>query len=339
MNWRKFAEQRQWQRISYWRVPDEDLEECFAMLCEVVPVVEKGDGIEVYRDFLSAAEAKDEETYHAAWLLDGIRSRINRKEPREGISAFLQEAVSYAEQVLLQHGIEFEGMHSTYIYWDADGQLVQLRQDIGAALFERTERWRNELVYNLPDESKVTLEAAIMRNEHRLDLYPWRRATHLYAAWRAGRFPEYSAIDHAIALLNSYHFFQSSFWLALNPQYYGYIGNKGERGVAALHLARSAFQIGREYEALRKKPFEIHAIRGIKTVKSASAGGETVSRRNQLHRENVLSAMRTYVEKGFSVSRAADLVARSGLGTSRDANRKLWDRHSKLGHRQPKSQT
>jgi hypothetical protein len=50
---------------------------------------------------------------------------------------------------------------------------------------------------------------------------------------------------------------------------------------------------------------------------------------------DIIATVHGHIVKGHSVSRAAELTFKSGLGTSPEANRKLWNRHRKdfLQHR------
>lgn len=72
---------------------------------------------------------------------------------------------------------------------------------------------------------------------------------------------------------------------------------------------------------------------GAKALRRAArAGGLARSATFEQSREEILEAMRKMVEDGLSVSRASELAAARGLGTSPEANRKIWQRYCrKLG--------
>lgn len=72
---------------------------------------------------------------------------------------------------------------------------------------------------------------------------------------------------------------------------------------------------------------EANSLRGATTVQAASKGGLERSRGFGDQRAKVLTAMQRHVEKGHSASRAAELAANEGLGTSASANAKLWTRN------------
>ena len=44
----------------------------------------------------------------------------------------------------------------------------------------------------------------------------------------------------------------------------------------------------------------------------------------------ILRRMAGYVERGHSVAQAANLTFKGGLGTSMEANRKMWHRHKEI---------
>lgn len=67
--------------------------------------------------------------------------------------------------------------------------------------------------------------------------------------------------------------------------------------------------------------------------RAARAGGLARSATFDQKRDEILDVMRQMVAGGQSVSRASELAAARGMGTSPEANRKLWQRHAKrLGH-------
>jgi hypothetical protein len=72
---------------------------------------------------------------------------------------------------------------------------------------------------------------------------------------------------------------------------------------------------------------EQDAFRGKKNVASARRGGEQRSKQLKSRSTHILDKMAAYVAAGKSVANAAQLAAKSGLGASAEANRKLWNRH------------
>ena len=96
----------------------------------------------------------------------------------------------------------------------------------------------------------------------------------------------------------------------------------------ALSLAREWTLFGEAYAQARfTRNASEHTLRGIGTKVSAKKGGD--ARRGSFAdlTSCVLSEMQTRIEAGKSVSDAARLVHARGIGTSAEANRKLWGRH------------
>ncbi len=74
---------------------------------------------------------------------------------------------------------------------------------------------------------------------------------------------------------------------------------------------------------------ENDAMRGKKTLAGAASGGATRSRENSAEKRKRLEKMRSFIAKGHSVHRAAQLTHSSGLGVSAEANKKLWTRNTR----------
>lgn len=96
------------------------------------------------------------------------------------------------------------------------------------------------------------------------------------------------------------------------------------------HTAHNAFSAGVHAFAAAGKEIEVHALRGQKIARSASAGGKSKNREGKLEREKLLAYMQASIEKDHSVSAAAEHAYNAGLGPSPSANRKRWYRNRKL---------
>ena len=94
-------------------------------------------------------------------------------------------------------------------------------------------------------------------------------------------------------------------------------------------IAEYAFIAGRHMQAAWGKPFEGHAVRGIKTIQSAAEGGR--QRRGKVGPETaqILAHMQQLINAGQSQSRAAYHANIKGLGSSQSANLKLYQRMRK----------
>lgn len=68
---------------------------------------------------------------------------------------------------------------------------------------------------------------------------------------------------------------------------------------------------------------------GEQVRSGAKMGAKSHSKSNEQRRKDVIFAMDRYITgKGLSKSNAARIVANQGVGTSQQANVKLWDRYS-----------
>jgi hypothetical protein len=114
--------------------------------------------------------------------------------------------------------------------------------------------------------------------------------------------------------------------LDLNLEYAAAKGNLA--GHAQGWALASAGKIGRLAEHYRWRfSYGADAMRGRTNVQAARSGAEARARELADQTQVVLTAMKTQVAAGKSISRAATIVFRSGLGASPEANRKLWTRH------------
>lgn len=96
------------------------------------------------------------------------------------------------------------------------------------------------------------------------------------------------------------------------------------------HVARSGYRFCVLARMLQEKlTKEDDFLRGEKILADARAGGETQAVKARVVADPVLAEMRRMVAKGKSVSSAAHIAAKNGLGTSQAANRKLWYRRNK----------
>ena len=88
------------------------------------------------------------------------------------------------------------------------------------------------------------------------------------------------------------------------------------------------FKLGHLFSTARSRALFGSVTKAKKNPRDARAGGIATGAATRERTGEILAEMQALVLKGHSVTRAADLVARRGLGTSAAANRKLWSRHS-----------
>ncbi|TXI03632.1 MAG: hypothetical protein E6Q73_04360 [Pseudorhodobacter sp.] len=91
--------------------------------------------------------------------------------------------------------------------------------------------------------------------------------------------------------------------------------------------AVAAFTVGVHARAAVGKEIEQHALRGRKNLTSAQAGGKARSAAAKQQIKAVISEMCELIDKGHSKSAAAMIASNKGIGTSKEANRKTYQRH------------
>lgn len=97
-------------------------------------------------------------------------------------------------------------------------------------------------------------------------------------------------------------------------------------GEIIAEIAEYAFVAGRHMQEAWGKPFEGHAVRGIKTLKSALEGGEKRKGKLAPDTPKIAAYMQQQIDAGKSQSEAAYHAKAKGLGTSQAANLRLYQR-------------
>jgi hypothetical protein len=96
----------------------------------------------------------------------------------------------------------------------------------------------------------------------------------------------------------------------------------------AAAIAINALRAGYFARAADSKGFETDAVRGQKTKSSAKTGGEIRATQTKPTTDAVLAEMRLLIDAGVNISRAALAVHKKGIGSSKEANRHLWNLHN-----------
>lgn len=97
--------------------------------------------------------------------------------------------------------------------------------------------------------------------------------------------------------------------------------------VSMLVAIGSLGTVGRMVEHYRWRfTYGPDALRGRANLSAARAGGIQRARSYQEKKRALLARMAEFVSKGHTVSNAANLTFKAGLGTSAEANRKHWNR-------------
>lgn len=88
------------------------------------------------------------------------------------------------------------------------------------------------------------------------------------------------------------------------------------------------FNLGRTFATALSRRHMPNVSRGKKTRRSASEGGRARVMSMARTRNDVLSEMQTFVDKGKPVAHAARITANRGIGTSAAANKSAWYRYA-----------
>lgn len=265
-NWRDYAERGKWYKIEAWRLSSDDAVELAAMLQGIVPRRRRGHGVETFEGWIFPHEATNYSEYYSAECLMSVQRRLRSLfEPKRVAGQVFKAAIDEAIRTIRRIGIDYQGMHNTYLYYESDRGLHQLDNEFGRAIMERQRQ------FMLDTNSDPVVVKKWM------NLYPWRRCMSLAAAWRGNAFEYNSPMDHALHILNLYEFFREGFVDTLwGGKSVGLKGGRGrvQRAHGALDFAKLGFEIGRHYEALLKKPYEEHAVKRMETVRKNRENGK-----------------------------------------------------------------
>lgn len=91
-------------------------------------------------------------------------------------------------------------------------------------------------------------------------------------------------------------------------------------------IAEYAFLAGRHMQEAWGKPFEGHAVRGIKTLQSAAEGGAKRKGKLAPDTPKIVAYMQQQINAGKSQSEAASHAKAKGLGSSKGNNLRLYKR-------------
>ncbi len=104
----------------------------------------------------------------------------------------------------------------------------------------------------------------------------------------------------------------------------------GNKNRTVRQISYLSARIGRAIEHYRWRfVFGAHALRGKRVIKGASEGGQASAVTAQPKTKKALAEMQRLISRGHTISSAAAIAASNGFGKSKDANRKLWNRHKR----------
>jgi hypothetical protein len=292
-SWREFAESRQWWKIEVFLLTKEERAELQRALEGLVPIVEQGHGIEKFMSHMLPRDARTVEQRDMAQLLQSLATHDFHSPKHD----FLRDAVNLSISVIEDHGFIYEGFNTTYLYWDREWKQVYYW--FATALREK--------MFRLLQDGRLLSERDWMER------YPWRCAMPLSFHFRQREFGIYTPLWHSLNILSCYSAY-----------------NGAKSGRSLLNASEATFEMGRSYDALLKKPYEQHALVGIKNLAGRQKGAAVRRAQTRPPAEAVLAEMRRLIENhGLSASSAALTATKRGFGTSQEANRKLWQRRKK----------
>lgn len=294
-------------------ISDAEANELIPVLRGKIRTILRGDGVEIAEDVIRDYEAKDSKELSLVYLYEYLKRKILDQMSYEHFPLLwdgsLTEAKKAALKAFEKHNISFVGMDETFLFRRED-RFVQLPIAVGKAIVERRRKWSTEA------SSLEELRWVLREN----DRYDWRRTYSLNNIWHNHGIPDNSELDHACRLMVYIKNLEKLF------ENFEKIGGDCN---SAKTTALLAYHVGFEHDALVKKVHEVDALRGKSNIKAASSGGRArASSRAALNKKIVSSMHQLIVERKLSASRAGQIVFDRGMGTSGDANRKIWDRQS-----------
>ncbi|MGJ8583881.1 MAG: hypothetical protein ACSHXD_07320 [Marinosulfonomonas sp.] len=328
-DWKKAAKHSRWDAIQWYELEKCQLQELENLLKNRLPNAYRGHGVEEYPGNIRPHEAKTLEDWHGALLLQDIQNKLCNV----GVPPVTQ-AVEYAIYVLGQYGIEFDGWDETYLYGDDQTLWKQIESSTAQMIIAKLSICEDSAMENWEELPYPEKHQRALKLEKWKSLYPWRTCKKLSLLFRLDEFEKFTPLWHALNILNwndlinnhkmEFDLYESKM-SAKNPS---------DPDFFALNQMTSAgFEIGRSFESLYKKKFDELTLLGKKNQQGREMGAATRRFQTKPQSEKILNEMgRLINEKHHSIRRAAELVFNNGIGTSAEANRRLWTREKKLGH-------
>ena len=334
-DWRESAKQDRWYEIEVYHLPVSELLELEAAIIAFLPERKRGDGVDSWIGPIPKHEARTHPEYHAAFLLQSVYRRLSllkadRESPQSiddpDYVGLFYNPLECAEQILCDVGINYQGWQKTYLYFSKKYDCwTQIDTELGDK-FSKIRMDFDLYRASLIDESIDIQNKALEVYRKWINVAEWRNAQTLAQLNRFEEiFEPYTVEFHALKILQ---YFDSVLRdRSENSDEAGtlHIDSRVHDG-KAIFYGEIGFLIGRHYEAISKKPYEPHAIRGMGTLSSSQAGAEARRAKFLDRSQATLREMKRLRDAGHSISRAAEIAATNGFGTSQGANRKLWNR-------------
>jgi hypothetical protein len=156
-------------------------------------------------------------------------------------------------------------------------------------------------------------EFEIVKPEEGMRGSPW--VNHLAAIWVQEQTADFSDVWYAARI-------------GFKARLYLEHVEKGHAGRPEVHFL--VYELGSLHtDWLWRKGRKRSILRGNSVLNGSRAGGVLRSRQFKDDTEKRMKEMQRHLDNGQSLNRAAELAAESGIGPSKEANRKLWQRRKK----------
>ncbi len=280
-NWREHVKWGRWSMISPIRLSDADQDELVEMLQRIVPSRERGHGVETYVGFIRPEEARSAEEYEAVLFAERLMQFLHNKKLNDAYDFPLDQAIDIAIATLQEHGIKYEGYRETFLYWRADRSgWTQIPGSMAAAIRAKIRKMWDSMPGFYAAESEMIFRRLMAWQ----NMYPWRKCKSLFEISSANGFETNTPIWHAMNIFDWYEKIDDAARMIQSD----YIDDSVEKLLIA--SVEGSYQIGRNCEALIKKPIEPHALHGRASTKKLSQG------REQRNFEANFEARRRYAE-------------------------------------------
>ncbi|MCK0104367.1 hypothetical protein [Pseudohalocynthiibacter sp. F2068] len=313
MNWREHAEAGRWHHIDHWKLQVEELRELLAILKDVVPKREFGDGLLKFEDFARGSDVDGSNVSVAAWLLRDARERLYRlTRQKYHLSEVFRHELELSNDIFLREGFP-KGIPDA-VYWSETFQIWRpLYGEIG---YKLRERYLSS--YIITDEG---VETYVHPGQHNK---PWRNNLPINQYSKIICEP-YSLIWCAIRLCNHINFARGEI-LYLSD------GNNKRLGrvVGAYNLTALGMEIGRMAEMIRwKLQHEEKAIAGLEAERIKEArekgAGKASAKKRLMRVEALLTCMENLVSANpVAIRFGPDALADLAIEDAAAENPSLW---------------
>ena len=292
-DWKIHLKSREYYRI-YPRLIEsvDDREIILSALELIVPKRKHGDGIEIYEDFILPHEADTPEMESASWLLLEVRKVLTERYYM-GPGAPFKIAVSRAINILKDNGIEYQGIHKTFIYSTSKNKYKQIDGMLRHKIYLKgEEKLKNQLYDDGRDFYGLYNYGFDMENYKKsyneitlwLNKYPWRISHSLFMLNNLDWFEINTPLWYAIQILYTYE-------KNIKIEFGELIGSKRIKNMSredlahsALNISVGALQIGQFFEAINKKEIEYEVIKAregqiLRTTASGKKSSDSKTKR------------------------------------------------------------